>query len=334
MKCVLMTAVGGPEVLQPGDVPDPVPGPREIRVRLRAAGVNPVDTKLRQRGTYYPDRMPAILGCDGAGVVDRIGVEVTRFRQGDDVYFCNGGIGGAPGTYAQFAVVSEDCAAHKPRRLSFHEAAALPLTLITAWESLHDRAQIQPGDEVLIHAGAGGVGHIAIQLARLAGARVCTTVSGPERARFATELGAHDVIDYKSTDFVAAVNAWSEHGGARIVLDTVGGATFARSLAVTRYGGDIVTLLQPDATVDWKIARNRNLRVSFELMLTPMFQDLRAARARQAEILTHGARLVDAGQLRVHVSHVLPLDDATQAHRLIEAGSMQGKIVLELESLE
>jgi NADPH2:quinone reductase len=332
MKCMMMTAVGAPDVLALRDAPVPQPGAREVRVRLKAAGVNPVDTKLRSRGTYYPEGLPAILGCDGAGVVESIGPEVTRFRQGDEVYFCSGGIGGAPGTYAQYAVVHEDYTAHKPRRLSFHEAAALPLVLITAWESLHDRARIAAGDEVLVHAGAGGVGHVAIQLARLAGARVCTTIRGAERARFAAELGAERCIDHAAEDFVAAVNAWSEHGGARIVFDTVGSATFARSFGATRYGGDVVTLLQPDANVEWKVARNRNLRVSFELMLTPMFQDLPAARVHQAQILEQGARLADAGQLRVHVSHVLPLADAARAHRLIEAGHMQGKVVLDTES--
>ncbi len=332
MHCMMMTGIGGPDVLQPNEIPDPVPGPREVRVRIKAAGVNPVDTKLRARGTYYPGRLPAILGCDGAGVVDKIGVDVTRFRQGDEIYFCGGGIGGAPGTYAQYALVHEDYAAHKPRRMSFHEAAALPLVLITAWESLHDRANVEPDDEVLIHAGAGGVGHVAIQLARFAGARVCTTVSGAERTRFAMDLGAEYCIDYKAGDFASAVNAWSRGGGARIVFDTVGGATFARSFEATRYRGDVVTLLQPEATVDWKAARNRNLRVSFELMLTPMFNELHAARVHQAEILEEGARLADAGRLRVCVNHVLPLRDAAQAHRLIEAGGMQGKVVLEVEA--
>lgn len=330
MKCMMMTATGGPEVLQLRDVSDPVPGPREVRVSLRAAGVNPVDTKLRKRGTYYPDRLPAILGCDGAGVVDAVGAGVTRFKTGDEVYFCNGGIGGDAGSYAQYTLVYEDYVARKPQRATFHEAAALPLVLITAWEALHDRAAMQSDDEVLIHAGAGGVGHVAIQLARAAGARVCTTISSDQKARFVRELGADGVVNYRTDDFVRAVGAWSQHGGARITFDTVGGATFTRSFEATRVYGDVVTLLQPDASVDWKAARNRNLRVSFELMLTPMFMNLHDARCHQAEILQRGAELFDAGKLRVHVSHVLPLADAARAHQLIEAGGVTGKIVLEI----
>ncbi len=331
MRCMHMTAVGAPDVLQPAIVPDPQPGPGEIRVRIKAAGVNPVDTKLRARGTYFPDRVPAILGCDGSGVIDQIGPGVTRFQSGDDVFFCSGGIGGVPGCYAQFAVVHEQYAARKPQGMSFHTAAALPLVLITAWEALHDRAQIQTGDEVLIHAGAGGVGHVAIQLARLAGARVITTVSGDARAKFARDLGAERCIDRQSEDVVAAVLDWSNDGGVRIAFDTVGGSTLARCFDVTRYAGDVVTLLQPDASIDWKVARNRNLRVSFVLMLTPMFQNLHAARVHQREILEKGAQWVEQGKLRVHVSHVLPFAEAAQAHRLIEAGHMHGKIVLDME---
>ena len=331
MKAMVMTAVGGPEVLQWRDVPvQDIQSPHEIRVQLKAAGVNPVDTKLRKRGTYYPAQLPTILGCDGAGVVDAIGAQVTRFKVGDAVYFCNGGIGGAPGNYAQSCVIDEYYVAHKPASLDFIHAAAVPLVLLTAWEALHERAQVRADDEVLIHAGAGGVGHIAVQLARIAGARVCTTVGSQAKADFAQSLGAEHVIFYQQQDFVAAALAWSRGDGMNTVFDTVGGVTFARSFAAARVYGDVVTLLQPDANVDWKIARDKNLRVSFELMLTPMFLELHAARLRQTQILEQGAALFDSGQLRVSVSDVLPLQDAARAHQLIERGGVQGKIVLEV----
>jgi NADPH2:quinone reductase len=185
VKAVLMTAAGGPDVLKIDQVPDPtIQGKTEILVRLRAAGVNPIDTKLRQRGTFYPDRMPAILGCDGAGVVEAVGSAVRKFQPGDEVYFCNGGIGGHPGNYAEWAIVDEAFVARKPKSLSFVEAAAAPLVLITAWEALYDRAQLQAGQRALIHAGVGGVGHVAVQLAKLQGAAVSTTVSTPEKADF------------------------------------------------------------------------------------------------------------------------------------------------------
>ena len=331
MRAVVMTAVGGPEVLQWQDVPMPdIQHPHQLRVRIKAAGLNPLDTKLRKRGTYYPEKLPAILGCDGAGVVEAVGAQVTRFKVGDAVYFCHGGIGGAPGNYAQYCVIDEHYAAHKPASLDFIHAAAVPLVLLTAWEALHERSSIRPGDEVLIHAGAGGVGHIAVQLARLAGARICATVGSQTKADFARTLGAEHVILYRQQNFVAEVAAWSRGGGANIVFDTVGGATFTRSFAAARVYGDVVTLLQPDNTVDWKAARDKNLRVSFELMLTPMFLELHAARLRQTRILEQAAGWFDTGQLRVAVAEVLPLQEAARAHQLIERGGTQGKIVLEV----
>jgi NADPH2:quinone reductase len=332
MKATVMTAVGGPEVLQATEQPDPgAPGPRQIRVRVHAASVNPVDTKLRARGTYYPDRMPAILGCDGAGVVQAVGGEVTRFRPGDEVYYCYGGIGGDPGSYAEFTLVDEAVVARKPATLSFEQAAALPLVLITAWESLHDRAGITAGSTVLIHAGAGGVGHIAVQLAKAAGARVITTVGSADKAAFVRELGADEVVNYRETDFVRAVLDLTGGIGADLAFDTVGGAVFQQSFTAVRPYGDVVTLLQPGPGMDWKIPRLRNQRTSLELMLSPMYYGWSDALRHQGDILTEGAGLVDRGQLRVHLSDVLPLADAAEAHRRIEAGGMQGKLVLRVE---
>ncbi len=328
MKAVVMTRPGGPEVLEVADLPDPeIRAPTEMLVRVHAAGVNPVDTKLRARGTYYPDRLPAVLGCDGAGVVEAVGSEVRRFRPGDAVYWCNGGIGGEPGNYAELAVVDERFAAPKPASLDFVQAAAAPLVLITAWEALHDRARIAAGQKVLVHAGAGGVGHVAVQLAREAGCAVAATVSTEEKARFVAELGVERPIRYREEDFVEAVRAWAEDG-ADVVLDTVGGTTFQRSFAATRHYGDLVTLLQPAADTDWKEARLRNLRVSLELMLTPMHRGLTAARRHQADILARCGELFDAGRLRVHVTATFPLAQAAEAHRRLEAGSMTGKLVL------
>ncbi len=262
MKAIIMTAVGGTDVLQLHEVPEPtLKTERQILVRLKAAGVNPVDTKLRSRGTYYPDRMPCILGCDGAGVVEAVGSEVTSFRPGNEVYYCNGGIGGEPGNYAEYAVIDERFATRKPESISFVEAAAAPLVLITAWESLHDRARIQSGNRVLIHAGAGGVGHVAIQLAKQAGCRVCTTVSSPEKAAFVGELGADEVIDYKTTDFADEGLAWSEGIGVDAAFDTVGQGTFVKTFQAVRHYGDLVTILQPPPDTDWKVARIRNLRI-------------------------------------------------------------------------
>jgi NADPH2:quinone reductase len=331
MQAVVMSVAGGPEVLKPGEVPRPeLESANQILVRLEAAGVNPVDTKLRSRGTYFPDRMPAILGCDGAGVVKAVGKDVQRFQVGDEVYFCSGGIGGHPGNYAEYAVVDEIVAAHKPASLDFTAAAAVPLVAITAWESLYDRGRLEVGQRTLIHAGAGGVGHVAVQLALAHDAWVCTTVGSREKADFATGLGAHETILYKERDFVEAVLAWSGGEGVDLVLDTVGAKTFARSFAAVRFYGDLVTLLQPGPEVDWKEARLRNLRVSYELMLAPMLHDLPKARQHHGEILEQCAQLIDEGRLSVHVAETFPLAQAAKAHRRLEKGSITGKLVLTL----
>jgi NADPH2:quinone reductase len=309
-------------------VPDPEAGPCQLRVRLKAAGINPVDTKLRARGTYYPEDLPTILGCDGAGVVDAVGTAVTRFAPGDEVWFCNGGIGADPGTYAEYTVVHEDHAAKKPANLAFDEAAAAPLVVITAWESLHDRATLHKGNTVLVHAAAGGVGHVAVQLAKAAGCRVIATVGSAEKAAFVKGLGADATILYRDTDFVQAVLDWTGGEGVDLALDTVGGATFQRSFAAVRPYGDVVTLLQPGPEIDWKVARLRNLRISLELMLSPMYFGWKTARRHHATILERARGLCESGQLRIAVSGRHALRDAAEAHRAIEAGGITGKRVL------
>ncbi|MGM0595129.1 MAG: zinc-dependent alcohol dehydrogenase family protein [Pseudomonadota bacterium] len=330
MRAVLMHQSGTPDVLLYSNEvrPPRIHGEHEVLVRLRAAGVNPVDTKLRSKGTYYPEQMPAILGCDGAGVVEEVGEAVSRFQPGDEVYFCYGGIGGEQGNYAEFNVIDERLLAKKPKHFDFVTAAAAPLVLITAWEALHERARIKPGQKVLVHAGAGGVGHVAIQLAKAAGCEVITTVSSKEKASFCQQLGADETILYRDVDFTEAASGWSGDG-VDVVLDTVGGKIFEQSFAATRPYGHVVSLLQP-AEVDWKEARLRNLSTSLELMLSPMFFSWQEAREHQRWILEQCAALVDAAKLQVKVSHTLPLEDAARAHEMLEQGGMQGKIVLTL----
>lgn len=331
MKAVMMTAVGGPEVLALKDVPEPVlTAPDQVKVRLRAAGINPIDTKLRARGLLVPDALPHILGCDGAGEVVEIGADVRHLAVGDAVWYCHGGLGREPGNYAEYNVVPAVVARRAPAGVDAFYAAAGPLVLITAWEALFDRARLQADQTVLVHAGAGGVGHVAIQLARWAGARVCTTVSATGNAEFVRGLGAERVIDYRGEDFVAAVNDWTDGRGVDVVLDCVGGETFRRSLAAAAHYGDVVTLLEPGADVVWKEARNRNLRIGFELMLTPMLHDLPQARMRQGEILDRCAVLIDSGELRLQVAARLPLAAAAAAHARIQDGHVQGKLVLDI----
>lgn len=331
MQAIVMTSAGGPEVLQVQELPQPgIEHDTDMLVRLKAAGVNPIDTKVRTNPNPHPVELPLVLGCDGAGVVEAVGAGVKRFKPGDEVYFSRCPTHGHSGTYAEYCVVDERNSAHKPSSLSFVEAAAAPLVMITAWESLFDRAHLEPGQRVLIHAGAGGVGHVAIQLAKHAGAKVCTTVSA-EKIVFVKALGSDKVILYKDGNFVSAVLEWTDQQGVDVVLDTVGGATFEQSFAAVRCYGDLVTLLQPGPEMNWAIARQRNLRISLEVMLTPMYLGLEEAQRHQAEILKQCATLLDAGKLKIHVTKTFPLAHAAEAHRHIEAGSTSGKIVLTID---
>ncbi|WP_016950577.1 zinc-dependent alcohol dehydrogenase family protein [Anabaena sp. PCC 7108] len=328
MQAVLMTAAGNPEVLQLQEVPKPTPGNTELLVRLVAAGINPLDTKLRKRGTFYPEQMPAILGCDGAGIVEAIGANVQKFQPGDEVYFCYGGLGAHQGNYAEYTTVDERFVASKPKSISFAEAAAAPLVLITAWEGLYERGRLEPGDKVLIHAGAGGVGHVAIQLAKLKGANVATTVSSQEKADLVTQLGADKVIFYKETDFVQATLNWTNGEGVDLAFDTVGGEIFDKTFPAVRTYGDIVTILEPKANTVWKVARNKNLRIGFELMLTPMLLGNIEALQHHGEILQQCATWIDENKLKIQVSNTFPLKAAANAHQLLENGSITGKVVL------
>lgn len=332
MKAVVMTSGGGPEVLHMQDIPEPkIQSAHEVLVRLRAAGVNPLDTKLRNKPTSYALQPPLVLGCDGAGTVAEIGSKVRNFKAGDEVYFCQCGFGHRDGTYAQYAVVEEPLLAKKPNSLHFHEAAAIPLVAITAWEALFDRATLKAGQTALIHGGAGGVGHVAIQFAKQIGARVATTVSSDEKAAFAQAHGADRVIRYKQEDFVATGLTWTDRQGVDCALDTVGGDTFEQTFAVVCCYGNLVTLLQPSTSVDWTLARQRNLRIGFELMLSPLLLRLEQEKRHQGNILRDCAQRVDQGELKIHVDTTLPLAQATDAHRRLESGQVKGKVVLAID---
>jgi len=333
MKAIVMTAVGNPEVLQAREIPIPdLPDESHCLVRLAAASVNPLDCRIRRLNMFHPNYFPAVLGCDGAGVIERAGSECTRFKPGDEVYFFNGGLGGTQGgTYAQYTVVHEAYLARKPAGMTMHEAAALPLVLITAWEALVFRAEIEPGQRVLVHGGAGGVGHIAVQLARFLRARVAATVGSDDKAAFVRSLGAELTIDYTQQNFVAEIKTWTEREGADVVLDTVGGETFLRSIDALRIYGRLITLLStPIDLAHVNKARGRNLLIGYEGMVSPAAMGNHRARLAQTRILEQGARLVEQGKLEVTVSEVLPLERASDAHEQLETGHTQGKIVLEI----
>lgn len=333
MKAILMTAAGDTSVLQRAEIDKPeLPSPYHLRVKLAAAGINPLDTKLRAKTIYHPDKLPAILGCDGAGIIEEIGSAVTRFKLGDAVFFCNGGFGAEPGNYAEYTTLHEEYCATSPANISLQDTAALPLVCITSWEALVERVNLQAGQTILIHAAAGGVGHVSVQLAHHLGARIAITVSDIKKASLAHAFGAEKIINYKQQDFVQETLSWTSGMGADVVFDTVGGETFLKSLSAARVGGKVVSLIStPLSLADTQLARLRNLSLCYELMLTPQLLNMHQERIRQRKILEQCAQLVEAGKLSVLVTHRFPLEQAAEAHRLLEAGSITGKIILTMD---
>jgi NADPH2:quinone reductase len=329
MRGIAMTAVGGPEVLEVVELPAPeVSSEHDVVVRIRAAGINPVDYKLRAHGTIG-GTLPAILGWDGAGIVESIGPSVSRVEVGDEVYFCDGGFGPTPGTYQEAKVVDESYLALKPKNLSFAEAAAAPLVTITAWEAQRERARVSADQFVLVHAGAGGVGHMSLQIARLAGARVATTVTPGQKSELASSLGAELCIDYRKEDVGERLRSWTEVDGADLVHDTVGGKTFTASFSLVRPYGDLVSSVESRWEEEAvKAMHDRNLRVSFTWMPAPSVFGWTQHRERQRSILEQAAPLFEASGLRTVVGATFPLERAAEAHRALEAGEIVGKAVL------
>ncbi|MBS0424661.1 MAG: zinc-binding dehydrogenase [Proteobacteria bacterium] len=329
MKAVYFSAGGAADVLQYGEIESPGEcGENQILIHIKAAGINPIDCKIRSAPQRFPVTFPVIPGCDGAGIVTATGSQVKNFGLGDEVYFSQPGFNNRQGTYAEYVLADAGLAALKPRALSFEQAAAAPLVFITAWEALHDRARISSGQTVLIHAGAGGVGHAAIQLAKLAGARVITTVSNEEKADLARQLGADQTINYRTHDVVAEVLRCTGDKGVDIAFDTVGPAVLQTCFRCVKPYGDVVTILQPSPDTDWSEARKRNVRFSLELMLSPVLMELVEAKLHQGEILRQCAALFDQNKLTVRIARTFALADAAAAQQHLEQNHPAGKLVL------
>ncbi len=328
MQAVVMKQAGGTRVLKVVTLDEPqITSDTQVKIKIHAASVNPIDTKVRSLAMFYPKQLPAVLGCDLAGEVIKVGTAVKKFKIGDRVWACHGGLGNEQGNYAEYTVIDQRWLANMPQGETFINAAAAPLVLITAWGALFDRGHLQAGETVLIHAGAGGVGHVAIQLAKIKGARVITTVSSTEKAALVKALGADEVIHYRKDNVLQAVNKLTLGRGVDLTLDTVGGNVFSQSITLTAHYGRLVTLLDP-GLCDLSEARMRNLQIGFELMLTPMLRNLNKARDQQIRILEQGADLMEQGKLQIKVTQTFDLDNIQQAHKLIEEGHSMGKLVL------
>lgn len=309
------------------DFPHPALVANQVLVRIAASGVNPLDTKIRAaKAAHAKQPLPAVLGVDMAGTVEEVGSAVTAFKPGDEVYGMVGGVGGHQGTLAEKIAADADLLAHKPKNLTMRQAAALPLSVITAWEGLVDRARVHEGQKVLIHAGAGGVGHIAIQIARAFGAEVFGTVS-PDKTKIVEDFGATP-IDYHAMSVDEYVAAHTNGQGFDIVYDTVGGATLDASFAaVKRYTGHALSCLGWGSHALAPLSF-RGATYSGVFTLLPLLTG--EGRAHHGEILTRAAALAEAGELTPLLNErTFSTAEIHAAHALVASGSL-GKVVVEI----
>ncbi len=319
MKAVVLTRFGDSAAFELREVPVPTVGPRQVRVRVHATALNPLDYQIRRGdyADYVP--LPAIIGHDISGVVEQAGSDVTEFAVGDEVYYTPQ-IFGKAGSYAEQHVADITLVGRKPKNLTHLEAASLTLVGGTVWEALVTRAQLGVGETVLIHGGAGGVGSIAIQIAKAIGARVIATASAHNIA-FVRELGADDVIDYVSNDYVDAVSKLTGAKGVNAVFDTIGGDTLTKSPLVLADYGRVVSIVD--------IKKPQNLVEAWSKNAAYHFVFTRQNRGK-LDALTN---LIERGLVRPIIGAVLPLARMAEAHELLENGSsrgLRGKVAIDV----
>jgi NADPH2:quinone reductase len=327
MKAQVLAAFGGPENFQLKDVAKPIPEPGKVLVKIAAASINQIDTKIR-KGLPIGPELPAVLGADMAGIVEAVGEGVLGFAPGQAVYGCVGGVRGQGGTLAEYILVDACLLARKPKSLSMREAAALPLVAITAWDAL-ERAGLEAGQHVLIHGGIGGVGHVAVQLAKAFGARVATTVADTDAAGIARNLGADETINFLEEKVDAYVQRLTGGEGFPVVFDTIGGDNLARSFAAAGDGGQVVTT-NARTTQDLSAMHAKGMSLHVVFMLLPMLTG--KGRDRHGRILDDIADLADAGKLRPLVDpRRFTLETVADAHRHLESGAARGKVVVDID---
>jgi NADPH:quinone reductase-like Zn-dependent oxidoreductase len=331
MKAFMVEKYGGQAGMRAAEIPDPQVGADDVLVKIHAAGVNPLDLRIRNGDfkAFMPYRLPLVLGNDLAGTVVRVGPSVTRFAVGNEVY-------ARPdkdriGTFAELIAVHQDDLAPKPATLTMAEAASLPLVALTAWQALVERAHVQPGQKVLIHAGAGGLGSNAVQLAKALGAHVATTVS-TAKVDLAKDLGADVVVDYRTQDFEEVLDGYD------VVLDSLGGENLAKSLRVLKPGGMAISVAgPPDPAFARELGANPILRLAMTALsfktrrnakrhgVTYSFLFMKASGDQLRELTP----LIDAGKIRPVVDRVFPFEETLQAMEYVEKGRAKaGKVVV------
>ncbi|WP_344607680.1 NADP-dependent oxidoreductase [Streptomyces glaucus] len=310
MRAISQDVLGGPEVLKEVRLERPAPRPNEVLVRVRAAGLNPTDWKHRAHGVFLGEP-PFVLGWDVSGVVEEVGIGVALFRPGDEVF----GMLPYPfghGSHAEYVTAPARAFAHKPAGIDHVQAGALPLVSLTAWQALVELADVRAGQRVLIHAAAGGVGHVAVQLAKERGAYVIGTASAGKH-EFLRSIGVDEPVDYRETDFAETVK------DVDVVLDTLGGDVSVRSLRVLRPGGIVVSLLAGGPDTFQAEAERLGVR-AVQMLVDHDHTGMKAI-----------AELVEAGRLRATIARTFPLARAAEAHALGDTGRTTGKLVLVMD---
>jgi len=323
MKAMIIKEIGSTEVFQVAEKAKPVAKPGHMVVEVKATSVNPIDTMLRSIELPWSANLPEILHGDVAGIVIEVGAGVTDFNVGDEVYGMAGGINGVDGALAEFMLVDARLMAQKPKTLTMKHAAALPLVAITSYEALVHKMNVKAGDNVLIHGATGGVGHIAVQLAKVLGAKVTSTYS-PANEALAKTVGADNLVDYTTEAVADYVQSYTDGAGFDKIFDTVAGDNIEKSFAAAKFNGDVATILPIADPLQIAL---KSLSFHSILMLIPLCHGIN--HASHGRILTEIAELVDAGKITPIIDESdFTIWDVAQAHDHLASGKAVGKITL------
>lgn len=327
MKAIVIRSFGPPSVFEEAEIPKPIPQANQVVIQVKATSVNQIDCKIRAGVVSdIAPQLPAVLHGDVAGIISEVGFGVRHLKVGDEVYACAGGVKGTQGALAEYMLAESDSVAKKPHSLSFAQAAALPLVTITAWTALFLKAHVVPGCNLLIHGGIGGVGHIAVQLAKWAGAQISTTVASDQDFALARQLGADHVINFRTEGVSDYVQRITKGGGFDVIFDTVGGKNLDLSFQAAALNGTVATTAAR-ATIDLTPMHQKGLSLHVVFMLLPLLTHSNLK--HQGEILQKAAKLVDEKHLFPLIDdHKFSIANVAEAHAYLESGKAKGKVVL------
>ncbi|HEO8422454.1 zinc-dependent alcohol dehydrogenase family protein [Niallia sp. FSL W8-0635] len=327
MKAMIIDTFGKSSVFKLKEIEVAALLPGQVRIRVKATSVNPIDIKVRAGAVpAVSPSFPAVLHGDVAGIIEEVGEGVKSFRVGDEVYGCGGGFKGLEGALAEYMNVDARVLAHKPLNISMEEAAAVPLVGITAWESLFTKGALKKGDDILIHGGAGGVGHIAIRLAKWAGATVYTTISSSEKETIVRELGADHVIPYRESSVKDYVEKYTEGKGFPFVFDTVGGSNLDRSFEAASVNGTVLSIAAR-STHDLTPVHSKGLSLHVTFMLLKLLDE--AKRFEHGEILEKISGIIEGNGLSPLLDQkTFTFEEVGKAHDYLESGKAVGKVIL------